>query len=324
MDLRPDGIIGHSLGEVACGYADGCLSQEEAVLTAYWRGQCIKEANIPPGAMAAVGGCPLCSPIPLLPLASRSLGWGCCPCVPYGHTVPSTLAGGHQHAPLPQAGLKPRGDESPPPTSTQEARALLIKSASVTRCGSLPLAPARALGRQGWAGGTPQGATTLRGWQGRGRGPRWPVGCPGLSSPPVGQQGGHLASRSNAAGAKVPHKGPTPRLSLLHPVIRACPGQCLPLGWGPWLPAARPLRPSLPTGLSWEECKQRCPPGIVPACHNSEDTVTISGPQVGPGRQGLSPSPFPVPRGSSAWGAKHSSSPDTSVLRLRWLHLWSS
>lgn len=115
MDLRPDGIIGHSLGEVACGYADGCLSQEEAVLTAYWRGQCIKEANIPPGAMAAVGGCPLCSPTPLLPLASRSLGWGCCPCVPYGHTVPSTLAGGHQHAPLPRAGLKPRGDESPPP-----------------------------------------------------------------------------------------------------------------------------------------------------------------------------------------------------------------
>ncbi|XP_008048097.1 fatty acid synthase isoform X2 [Carlito syrichta] len=32
-------------------------------------------------------------------------------------------------------------------------------------------------------------------------------------------------------------------------------------------------------GLSWEECKQRCPPGVVPACHNSEDTVTISGPQ---------------------------------------------
>ncbi|XP_004432939.1 PREDICTED: fatty acid synthase isoform X2 [Ceratotherium simum simum] len=55
MGLRPDGIIGHSLGEVACGYADGCLSQEEAVLAAYWRGQCIKEANIPPGAMAAVG-----------------------------------------------------------------------------------------------------------------------------------------------------------------------------------------------------------------------------------------------------------------------------
>lgn len=55
MGLTPNGIVGHSLGEVACGYADGCMTQEEAVLAAYWRGQCIKEANIPPGAMAAVG-----------------------------------------------------------------------------------------------------------------------------------------------------------------------------------------------------------------------------------------------------------------------------
>ncbi|XP_054448917.1 fatty acid synthase [Pteronotus mesoamericanus] len=55
LGLKPDGIIGHSLGEVACGYADGCLTQEEAILSGYWRGQCIKEANIPPGAMAAVG-----------------------------------------------------------------------------------------------------------------------------------------------------------------------------------------------------------------------------------------------------------------------------
>ncbi|KAG8507553.1 Fatty acid synthase [Galemys pyrenaicus] len=55
VGLKPDGIIGHSLGEVACGYADGCLTQEEAVLAAYWRGQCIKDSNIPPGAMAAVG-----------------------------------------------------------------------------------------------------------------------------------------------------------------------------------------------------------------------------------------------------------------------------
>ncbi|XP_028740769.1 fatty acid synthase [Peromyscus leucopus] len=55
VGLKPDGIIGHSLGEVACGYADGCLSQREAVLAAYWRGQCIKEARLPPGSMAAVG-----------------------------------------------------------------------------------------------------------------------------------------------------------------------------------------------------------------------------------------------------------------------------
>ena len=32
------------------------------------------------------------------------------------------------------------------------------------------------------------------------------------------------------------------------------------------------------TGLTWEEAKQRCPKGVVPACHNSIDTVTISGP----------------------------------------------
>ncbi|XP_008826418.1 fatty acid synthase [Nannospalax galili] len=55
VGLKPDGIIGHSLGEVACGYADGCLSQREAVLAAYWRGQCIKDAHLPPGSMAAVG-----------------------------------------------------------------------------------------------------------------------------------------------------------------------------------------------------------------------------------------------------------------------------
>ena len=30
-------------------------------------------------------------------------------------------------------------------------------------------------------------------------------------------------------------------------------------------------------GLSWEEAKRRCPKGVVPACHNSEDSVTISG-----------------------------------------------
>ncbi|KAM3592126.1 uncharacterized protein V6R79_013180 [Siganus canaliculatus] len=55
LGLRPDGIVGHSVGELACGYADGSLSHEEAILAAYWRGRCIKEANLPPGGMAAVG-----------------------------------------------------------------------------------------------------------------------------------------------------------------------------------------------------------------------------------------------------------------------------
>lgn len=55
LGLKPDGIIGHSVGELACGYADGSLSLKEAVLAAYWRGRCIKEASLPPGGMAAVG-----------------------------------------------------------------------------------------------------------------------------------------------------------------------------------------------------------------------------------------------------------------------------
>lgn len=55
MGLQPDGIVGHSVGELACGYADGSLSHSEAISAAYWRGRCIKEANLPAGGMAAVG-----------------------------------------------------------------------------------------------------------------------------------------------------------------------------------------------------------------------------------------------------------------------------
>jgi fatty acid synthase len=29
--------------------------------------------------------------------------------------------------------------------------------------------------------------------------------------------------------------------------------------------------------MTWEEAHRRCPDGIVPACHNSLDTVTVSG-----------------------------------------------
>lgn len=55
LGVEPDGMLGHSVGELACGYADGCLTAEEAVLCAYWRGRCLQEANLAPGAMAAVG-----------------------------------------------------------------------------------------------------------------------------------------------------------------------------------------------------------------------------------------------------------------------------
>ncbi|XP_060068605.1 fatty acid synthase-like [Ylistrum balloti] len=55
MDIKPDGILGHSVGELGCGYADGSMTAEETVLAAYWRGRCVEEAKLPPGGMAAVG-----------------------------------------------------------------------------------------------------------------------------------------------------------------------------------------------------------------------------------------------------------------------------
>ncbi|XP_039755412.1 fatty acid synthase [Pararge aegeria] len=53
--VRPDGIVGHSVGEIGCAYADETLTGEQAVLAAYWRGRSIVDAGLAPGAMAAVG-----------------------------------------------------------------------------------------------------------------------------------------------------------------------------------------------------------------------------------------------------------------------------
>ena len=55
LNIRPDGILGHSTGEIACGYADGCMTQEETLLSAYWRGRSVVDGKLPEGAMAAVG-----------------------------------------------------------------------------------------------------------------------------------------------------------------------------------------------------------------------------------------------------------------------------
>jgi fatty acid synthase len=56
LDITPDGIIGHSFGEIACAYADGCLTTEEAVLASFWRGVITEsDSKIPKGLMAAVG-----------------------------------------------------------------------------------------------------------------------------------------------------------------------------------------------------------------------------------------------------------------------------
>ncbi|KAL0818125.1 hypothetical protein ABMA28_008651 [Loxostege sticticalis] len=55
IGLVPDNIIGHSLGELGCAYADGCFTAEEMILAASSRGQVSVETEFIRGSMAAVG-----------------------------------------------------------------------------------------------------------------------------------------------------------------------------------------------------------------------------------------------------------------------------
>jgi fatty acid synthase len=55
LDIEPDGIIGHSTGELGCAYADGCMTAEETIMTAYMRGRAAVETELPDGMMAAIG-----------------------------------------------------------------------------------------------------------------------------------------------------------------------------------------------------------------------------------------------------------------------------
>src|SRR5262249_17622316 len=54
LNIHADGFIGHSVGEIACGYADGKLTAEQAIMTAYWRGYHINMISSTRGKMAAV------------------------------------------------------------------------------------------------------------------------------------------------------------------------------------------------------------------------------------------------------------------------------
>ena len=51
----PDNIIGHSVGELGCAYADGCFTAEQMILSAYSRGLASIETKVIHGSMAAVG-----------------------------------------------------------------------------------------------------------------------------------------------------------------------------------------------------------------------------------------------------------------------------
>lgn len=52
--VEPDGMIGHSVGEIGCAYADGALSLKEGIRVAYWRGRCIEDSPEAAGAMGVV------------------------------------------------------------------------------------------------------------------------------------------------------------------------------------------------------------------------------------------------------------------------------
>ena len=55
LDVKPDKIIGHSVGELACAYADECFTAEQMILVAYYRGLVSLETEFIDGTMAAVG-----------------------------------------------------------------------------------------------------------------------------------------------------------------------------------------------------------------------------------------------------------------------------
>ncbi|XP_049878856.1 fatty acid synthase-like [Pectinophora gossypiella] len=55
LGIVPDKIIGHSVGELGCAYADGCFTAEEMILSAYSRGLVSVQTPFIRGSMAAVG-----------------------------------------------------------------------------------------------------------------------------------------------------------------------------------------------------------------------------------------------------------------------------
>ncbi|XP_054286913.1 fatty acid synthase-like [Macrosteles quadrilineatus] len=55
VGIVPDVIVGHSVGELGCAYADGTLTAQQTVMAAYSRGRAILDSKLPPGSMAAVG-----------------------------------------------------------------------------------------------------------------------------------------------------------------------------------------------------------------------------------------------------------------------------
>ncbi len=52
--VQYNGVVGYSIGELACAYAEECLTFEQTLLIAYQRAILIHEAKLPAGAMATI------------------------------------------------------------------------------------------------------------------------------------------------------------------------------------------------------------------------------------------------------------------------------
>lgn len=54
LDIVPDFIIGYSIGELACAYADGTLTMSQTILASYYRAHVLTKIKSIPGSMATV------------------------------------------------------------------------------------------------------------------------------------------------------------------------------------------------------------------------------------------------------------------------------
>lgn len=45
VGIKPDNFIGHSMGELGCAYADGCLTAEQVISAAYHQGLACTESQ---------------------------------------------------------------------------------------------------------------------------------------------------------------------------------------------------------------------------------------------------------------------------------------
>ncbi len=55
VGIKPDGFIGHSAGELMCGYIDGCISHRDALICYFFKDECVLKCN--GGAMAGMAFC---------------------------------------------------------------------------------------------------------------------------------------------------------------------------------------------------------------------------------------------------------------------------